>query len=146
MLALDQTAIASADAYADQKFAAAVSYINPGVDITKASVAVKLNVTAPPDYLRQDMTVSVDIDVGESKNALLLPSRSVNDQLTKAPWVMLVKGGRAIHQAVEIGLKNSAQVEIQQGVAEGDLVIPSSAGVVVGGRVRAMVAKTEPKT
>ena len=105
MLALDQTAIASADAYADQKFAAAVSYINPGVDITKASVAVKLNVTAPPDYLRQDMTVSVDIDVGESKNALLLPSRSVNDQLTKAPWVMLVKGGRAIHQAVEIGLK-----------------------------------------
>jgi HlyD family secretion protein len=56
-LALAQKAVASADAYADQRFAATVVYINPGVDITKASVEVKLNVDNPPEYLRQDMTV-----------------------------------------------------------------------------------------
>ena len=145
-LAMKQTAIASADAYADQKFNATVSYINPGVDITNASVEVKLDVTTPPDYLRQDMTVSVDIDVGESKNALLLPSRSVNDQLTETPWVLLVKDGRAIHQPVKTGLQNSTQVEIKQGVAEGDLVIPTTAGVLAGGRVRAVAQKAEAKT
>jgi HlyD family secretion protein len=141
-LAPAQTAIASADAYAEQKFAATVAYINPGVDITKASVEVKLNVTTPPDYLRQDMTVSVDIDVGESKSALLLPSRSVNDQLTQSPWVLLIKNGRATRQPVTTGLQDSAQVEIKRGVAEGDLVIPMTAGVSVGGRVRA-VGRTE---
>ena len=62
-LALGQKALASADAYPDQRFAAVVSYINPGVDITRASVEVKLTVADPPDYLRQDMTVSVDIEV-----------------------------------------------------------------------------------
>ena len=138
-LAMAQSAIASADAYADQKFTATVSYINPGVDITKASVEVKLDVASPPDYLRQDMTVSVDIDVGEHKNALLLPSRSVNDQLTETPWVLLVKGGRATHQAVKIGLQGNAQTEILQGVAEGDLVIPSNAAVSAGSKVRAAV-------
>ncbi len=144
-LALAQTAIASADAYADQKFAATVSYINPAVDITKASVEVKLDVTKPPDYLRQDMTVSVDIAVGESKNALLLPSRAVNDQLTETPWVMLAKDGRAIHQPVKTGLQNSTRVEILKGVAEGDVVIPVTAGVLAGGRVRAAVPELPPK-
>jgi len=142
-LALAQTAIASADAYADQRFTATLSYINPGVDVTKASVEVKLDVTNPPAYLRQDMTVSVDIDVGESKGALLLPSRSVNDQLTKAPWVLRVKDGRAVRQAVTIGLQDSRQVEIRQGVAEGDLVIPASAAIPPGGRVRAVVGGGE---
>ena len=145
-LAIAQTAIASADSYAEQKFDAAVSYINPGVDIAKASVEVKLDVVTPPDYLRQDMTVSVDIDVGESKNALLLPSRSVNDQLTETPWVMLVKGGKAIHQPVNTGLQNSTLVEIKQGLAEGDLVISATAGVLAGGRVRALEPATKTKS
>ena len=98
-LAMAQTALASADAYADQKFAATISYINPGVDITKASVEVKLNVTTPPDYLRQDMTVSVDIAVGESKNALLLPGRSVNDQMTAALRCVGSNGSRRAHSS-----------------------------------------------
>ncbi len=79
-LSLGQKALASADAYPDQRFAAVVSYINPGVDITRASVEVKLTVTDPPDYLRQDMTVSVDIAVAAKDHALVLPIRSVHDR------------------------------------------------------------------
>ena len=74
-IALGQKALASADAYPDQRFAAVVSYINPGVDITRASVEVKLTVADPPDYLRQDMTVSVDIEVAAKDHALVLPIR-----------------------------------------------------------------------
>eukprot|EP01035_Chromulina_nebulosa_P041152 gene41152-55641_t len=50
-LALGQKALASADAYPDQRFAAVVSYINPGIDITRASVEVNLTVASPPDHL-----------------------------------------------------------------------------------------------
>jgi len=35
-ISLGQKALASADAYPDQRFAAVVSYINPGIDITRA--------------------------------------------------------------------------------------------------------------
>src|SRR5664279_1978333 len=58
-ISLGQKALASADAYPEQRFGAVISYINPGIDITRASVEVKLTVADPPDYLRQDMTVSV---------------------------------------------------------------------------------------
>ncbi|NDB69932.1 MAG: HlyD family secretion protein, partial [Methylocystaceae bacterium] len=41
LIAIGQTAIASADAYPDQTFAARLTYINPAVDIARASVQVK---------------------------------------------------------------------------------------------------------
>ena len=63
LIAVGQKALASADAFPDKTFAAEVTYINPGIDITRASVEVKLTVPAPPDYLRQDMTVSEAVNV-----------------------------------------------------------------------------------
>jgi HlyD family secretion protein len=135
-LALAQKAVASADAYADQRFAATVVYINPGVDITKASVEVKLNVDNPPAYLRQDMTVSVDIEVARSDHALVVPGRSVHDALSDAPWVMAIRKGRAVKQLVKIGVQGNTQIEILSGIAEGDVVLPATSDVAVGQRVR----------
>ena len=135
-LALGQKAVASADAYADQRFPATVVYINPGVDITKASVEVKLNVDNPPAYLRQDMTVSVDIEVARSEHALVVPGRSVHDALSDAPWVMAIRKGRAVKQPVKIGVQGNTQIEILNGIAEGDVVLPVTSNVVAGQRVR----------
>jgi len=135
-VALQQKAVASADAYADKKFPAVVSYINPGVDITRASVEVKLDVADPPPYLLQDMTVSVDIEVGRSENALVVPGRSVHDALSASPWVMVVKNGRTSKQPVRLGLQGITETEILSGIAEGDVVISASSTVPAGQRVR----------
>jgi hypothetical protein len=61
LLRLKQAAVASADAYPDQKFDAELVFINPRVDPLRGSVEVKLTVPKPPAYLQQDMTVSVDL-------------------------------------------------------------------------------------
>jgi HlyD family secretion protein len=137
-LSLGQKAVASADAYPDQRFAAVVSYINPGIDISRASVEVKLTVSDPPAYLRQDMTVSVDIAVAERDNALAIPTRSVHDALSGQPWLLGIKDGRAYKQPVRLGLRGSSQFEIVEGVTEGDLAIPANSGVLTGQRVRAI--------
>jgi HlyD family secretion protein len=137
-LALGQQAVASADAYSNQRFPATVVYINPGVDITKASVEVKLNVDNPPAYLVQDMTVSVDIEVAHSDNALVVPGRSVHDALSDAPWVMAIRKGRAVKQPVKIGVQGNTQTEILSGIAEGEVVLPATSDVAAGQRVRAI--------
>jgi HlyD family secretion protein len=138
-LALGQKALASADAYPDQRFAATMSYINPGVDISRASVEVKLTVTNPPDYLRQDMTVSVDIEVAARDNALVLPSRSVHDVLSGQPWVLGIRDGRAVKRPVRLGLRGNSHIEILGGMAEGEAAIPQNSGVLTGQRVRAVL-------
>jgi HlyD family secretion protein len=138
-ISLGQKALASADAYPDQRFSAVVSYINPGIDITRASVEVKLTVVDPPDYLRQDMTVSVDIEVAAKDRALVLPIRSVHDVLSGQPWVLGIKDRRAVKRPVRLGLHGNTELEILDGIAEGEVVIPLNSGVLTGQRVRAIL-------
>jgi HlyD family secretion protein len=135
-IAVGQKAVASADAYPDRHFSATISYINPGIDITRASVEVKLKVDDPPAFLRQDMTVSVDISVAQNDDALVLPARSVRDALSGAPWVLGVRNGRAYKQPVRLGLQGSAQVEVIDGLAPGDVALPAASGVLTGQHVR----------
>lgn len=136
LLRLGQSAKASADAYPDRRFDARLTYINPSVDITRAAVEVKLTVVDPPDYLRQDMTVSVDTAVAERSSTLVVPARVVHDSTTGSPWVLVVRGGRAREQAIKPGLRTDDQIEILDGLVEGDLVVPIAAGVRAGQRIR----------
>ena len=135
-LAIAQKAVVSADAYADKRFSAVLSYINPSIDIARASVEVKLTVANPPGYLRQDMTVSVDIEVARGENALVLPGRSVHDALSDKPWVMVVRKGRAVRQSVRLGLQGATQTQILEGIADGEPVLPAVSPVLAGDRVR----------
>ncbi len=135
-LVLAQKAVASADSYAAQRFGAVVSYINPGVDIARAAVEVKLTVPDPPAYLRQDMTVSVDIEVARRTHALVLAGRAVHDALSAMPWTMVIEQGRATKRLVHLGLQGRTQMEILDGLVEGDAVIAATSSVLAGQRVR----------
>jgi len=139
LIALDQPALASADAFPDQKFEGKVSYINPSVDITRASVEVKLDVTEPPSFLRQDMTVSVDIEVGRRNDVTVIGTRYLHDLQTDTPWVLIVSNGRAVKRNVKLGLRGLNDAEIIDGLTMGDKIIPSLSGVVSGQRIRAIM-------
>lgn len=137
-IAIGQTARVSADAYPQAHFTATVAYINPGIDIARASATVKLTVIDPPAYLRQNMTVSVDIETARRADVLSLPGSVVRDALTTAPWVMVIENGRAVRRPVRLGLQGDQRVAILGGVAQGAQVIPATSDVVEGDRVRAV--------
>ena len=136
LLKLGQPALASADAYSDQRFAATLSYINPGIDLSRASVQVKLVVKDPPPTLRQDMTVSVDIEVDRRPDALVAQARALHDAASGQPWVLVVRDGRAREVPVSVGLRAGGKAEVVKGLAPGDLLVPVSSGVRTGQRVR----------
>ncbi len=137
-LATGQRALASADAFPTSRFAAELSYINPGIDALRGTVEVKLRVGDPPGYLRQDMTVSVDIETARRPNTIVIAADAVRDASGASPWVLIVRDNRAVRQAVRLGLRGDGNVEILEGVAAGDLLVPASlATVAPGDRVRA---------
>ena len=125
-LKLGQKALASADAYPEQRFAAEVVYINPGIDAQRGTVEVKLRVPQPPAYLRQDMTASVDIEIERRNATLALPAEAVRDASGASPWVLLARDGRAVRTAVKVGMRGEGWVEILGGLGEGDRVVPAS--------------------
>lgn len=146
LLALGQSALASADAYPQQRFGAQVVYVNPGVDPLRGSVEVKLEVPHPPAYLRQDMTVSVDIEVAQRNGVVTVPSEAVRDAYGEHPWVLLVQGHRALRRAVTLGLHGEGRIEVRAGVKPGDALIPAGeVGVKPGQRVR-VTARVAAKT
>lgn len=136
LIALGQKALVSADAYPQQKFNAELVYINPGINAQTGAVDVKLDVPLAPEVLRQDMTVSVDIEVARRPRALLLSSAAVHDADTGAPWVLRVEDGRAVKVPVHVGLRAGGQVEILDGLHEGDRVLPITAALQAGQRLR----------
>jgi len=144
LLAVGQQAQASADAYPDLRFAAQLVYINPGIDAQRGSVEVKLAVAEPPAYLRQDMTVSVDIQVASRKLATLLPTAAIHDADGSDPWVLKVAAGGARRQPVQLGLRSGGMCEVLGGVIAGDLVV-ASANVDIddGARLRPVVAASK---
>jgi HlyD family secretion protein len=144
LIEIGQKAVASADAYADRRMAAVVSYINPAIDIARASVEVKLVVPDPPAYLRQDMTVSVDIEVARSDRTLVLPARAVRDVQSGRGWIMGARDGRAVLQPVRTGIRGAGQVELLEGAAEGDLAVPVNAGLRTGQRFRPVASGPSP--
>jgi HlyD family secretion protein len=140
-LALGQKALGSADAFPGQRFAAELVYINPGIDALRGSVEVKLKVANPPAFLRQDMTASVDIEVAHRADTVIVPTETVRDATGREPWVLAIRGWRAVRQPVKLGLRGDNRIEVLEGVEPGDELIPATNGLVKAGqRVRGVVA------
>ena len=144
-LSLGQKALGSADAFPGRRFPAELIYINPGIDALRGSVEVRLRAPSPPDYLRQDMTVSVDIEVARRAQAVVAPTQAVRDATTAQPWVLAVRNGRAERVPVKVGLRGDGRLEVLEGAAPGDALIPASLGLITAGqKVRALPRAAPP--
>jgi HlyD family secretion protein len=137
-LSVGQLATASADAFPDSTFAAQITEIAPAVDASRGTVEVRLFVPRAPSYLRPDMTVSVNVEVGRRQAALILPAEAIHDAETRRPWVLLVERGRTVRRPVTLGMRGDGVVEMTGGVQEGSRVVPvTAARIGEGRRVRA---------
>jgi len=137
LLRIGQTAWVSPDAYPGQRFEAEVFSIAPSIDVQRGTVEVKLEVPTPPDYVRTDMTVSAEILVAKRASATLINADAVRDVAGAAPWVLVVRDGRAVRTPVKLGARGVGELEVLQGLQPGDAVVPPSEPKVrEGTRVR----------
>ena len=137
VLALGQPARCVADAFPGQPFDARVSFIAPGVDAQRGSVDIRLTVAPVPDFLRQDMTVSVNVETGRRERALVVPNDALALGDGDRAEVWLVADGRVVRRQVRLGLRGLAASEVVEGLAAGDVVLADGAAPVAGGdRVR----------
>lgn len=135
-LALGQPALVSADAFPERREPGEVSFISPAVDPQTGTVEVRVRVPEPPAYLRQDMTVSIDVEVGRREDALSLPLDALRNPRAGAAEVLAVREGRVERLSLRIGLRGLGRVEVLEGLAAGEFVLPARAAIEPGARVR----------
>lgn len=132
-------ASAVADAYPDRRFDAVVTYVAPAIDAQRGTVELRLAVPNPPDFLKTDMTVSVEMVAGRRDSAVLVPSDVVRALDSGAPWVLVARDGVAVRVPVAIGLRGVGVAEIVDGLESGESVIVPAAPAAPGDRVRPSV-------
>lgn len=136
-LAVGQRALASADAFPAERFAARTTYVSPVVDPAQGTVEVRLTVDSAPAYLRPDMTVSVDIEVARRDTTLVVPLEAVHDPLSLTPWVYVIRDRKVVRQSVRLGARGTLFAEVLDGLREAEAVIPvSNPAVTEGQRAR----------
>jgi HlyD family secretion protein len=135
LLGQGRAAVAAADAFPNQRFEAQIAYVSPGVDAARGTVELRLDVPKPPDFLRSDMTVTIDIAGPLLKQALLLPAEAIRQLQSDAPYVLLERAGKAVKAAIRPGLQTQGRAQIVSGIAAGDRVILSR-DVEAGAHVR----------
>lgn len=128
-------AMAAADAFPAERFEAVVNYISPGIDASRGSVELRLDVAKPPALLKSDMTISMDLQGPLLKQTLMLPADAVRQLQTESPWVLVNREGTAVKVAVKVGLQTQGRVAIAEGLKAGDRVILNRE-VEAGSRVR----------
>lgn len=136
VLEVGQQALCVADAFPTQPFGAEIVFIAPRIDPQRGSVDVRLRVSPVPHFIRQDMTVSVNVETGRRERALLVPNDALLDVAAEHGYVLVVRDGRVHRAQVALGLRGLALTEVTAGVQAGERVLGAAAGVTDGQRVR----------
>ena len=155
-LQVGQVASVVADAFADRRFSARVLSIAPVVDALRGAIEVRFSLPQqPPDFLREDMTLSIEVETARRDAALVVPVAALRGDVpaaaalrggasaaTSAPapastaLVLVARDGRAEARTVRLGLRTLDAAEVLEGLAAGDTVLLGPA-VKPGSRVRA---------
>jgi HlyD family secretion protein len=137
-LQVGQRASVLADAFPGTRFEATVLSLAPLVDAQRGAIEVKLALSgAAPAFLREDMSLSVEVVTARRENALVLPlSALVSADATAPAQVQQVVDGRVVLRPVTLGLRSVSAVEVLSGLRAGDTVLLGSS-LTAGQRVRA---------
>lgn len=141
-LALQQHAVVIADAYPDKPFPARINFIAPSIDPQRGTVEVRLAVDPVPEFLRQDMTVSVNIETAKRDRALAIPNDALTNVQGNQASVLLVRNGKIQHQPITLGLRGLAISEVIAGLKAGDHILANPVSSLTDGtRVRLKLEK-----
>lgn len=125
----------------DKKFEAEISSIDPAntvqSDATSTSSGTSSSTSAiyyyakvfvenKDNFLRIGMSVENSIIIASVQNALSVPTYIIQND-NGGYFVELLKGGKSVKSYVKIGIKDSVNAEILEGVSENDILIMSSA-------------------
>ena len=110
------------DALNEQLVIGEVDRIRPAIDVSTGTFRVVANIPNEQQRLKSGMFGKIEVVFDVHLNSLILPQQAVISEDNRA-HVFVVKDNEALQTPVELGYEHNGQVEIVDGLEEGDLVI-----------------------
>jgi multidrug efflux pump subunit AcrA (membrane-fusion protein) len=100
-----------------------VTVVSPAVDPQSTTVEVWVEAENPQERLRPGGTVRVNIDAGAVPDAILVPASALYPSIEGGSGIILVEGGKAKLQKVEVGIRNGEWTQILSDLKPGAVVV-----------------------
>ena len=103
-------------------FTGKVKLINPRIDTQTGTIKVTIEVFDETLRLKPGMFVEVRISIGDKADVLAIPRRALLFRQNKI-YAFVVDGNRAVQREIQIGLREEDEVEVTDGLVEGDVIV-----------------------
>ncbi|MGH7341696.1 MAG: efflux RND transporter periplasmic adaptor subunit, partial [Candidatus Rokuibacteriota bacterium] len=128
----DQTRV-EVDAFPGEVFSGRIARLAPVLDPATRTAQIEIEIPNPGFRLKPGMYARVIVTTDERKDTLVVPSNAVVDY-TGRRGVFVASGDNAVtFRPVRVGIEESDQIEILDGVAEGDHVVTTGAAALRDG-------------
>lgn len=116
----------SIDAIPDKTFDAKVAFIYPTLNEATRTTPIRMVLANPDGKLRPGMFAHVDLSTGGGKSRLTVPLTAVLDDGSKQVVLLDQGGGKFTPHTVKLGVQGKDDVEVLDGLNEGDRVVVSA--------------------
>ena len=123
---LRQPASVVADAFPDRSYAGTVTEMAPEANRQKATLQVKVRITAPDGVIRPEMNAKVTFlnpPQGPGGPPRVFAPKEAVFTREAGSFVYVVNGGKAASRPVRVGAEVDGRIEIVDGLAGGESVV-----------------------
>lgn len=131
----------------DKKYKGHVSFIGKMAERTESGAAMasaKVHIENPDEDLVLGLDAQLEIQLGSKKNVLVVPIAAVNTD-TEGDFVYVLEHGKVKQKYVTTGFASKEEIEIQEGLKEGEEVITTIDASITDGMEVSAIAE-ESKT
>ncbi len=107
-------------------YRAGIEFIYPALDAATRTVRVRVQVPNPDRLLKPNMFADATIRLASDREAILVPRAAVIRTGAQNRVVLVMAEGTYKSIAVTLGRMSDTEIEIQEGLAEGDRVVTSA--------------------
>ena len=111
------------NAYPDKLFEGKVSYVYPTLNAATRTVPVRVELANPGLLLKPAMFAQVELPVSAKGNVVTVPISAIIDSGTRQIVLIQQGEGRFEPREVKLGARSDSNVEIIEGVKEGERVV-----------------------
>jgi len=108
----------------DKKFSGKIYAIEPKVDRNTRTIMIRAISENSKSELFPGAFANIEIKLNEIQNTVLIPTQALIPD-AKGVKVFVAKSGKAVPVKVQTGIRNESEIQITNGLKEGDSVITS---------------------
>ena len=103
----------------DEEFTGRVSFVSPEADMMSGTFNVEIAVKNRDNILKHNQFARIKVLTETSENTIIVPQQAILD----ANHVFIIENNKVIKKYVTLGLENEYEIEIIEGLQDGETVI-----------------------